>query len=247
MALDDQPTHPLPGRRGFLRPLIASALVLVLLAGGGTAAFIVSQSAGSDAPPQPNAFSPPASTYRIALFDVREANGDKITLIPANTEGDAFTISLPVGVAIEAMVTASPSTIVPGDWLTILGNSDPVRNFVIRHVIIVPMAGAPSADGLVRSPAGFIGNEIISDISQRPVLWGRVEAVSPGNDDGTALVTLTGPNGPITVQLFNGAVLSRIEPHVNAIAGGDRIASRAEAGTSPEGAQAVLVNPQGAR
>ena len=128
-----------------------------------------------------------------------------------------------------------------------IGDGDPVRNFVIRHIILLPAPSEPGADGLAHSPAGFVGDEVIADESWLPILWGIVEAVGPGEIEGSTLVTLTGPDGPVSVQLFENATLSIVEPYTAPIAGGDRIATRAAPGTSPDGADAVLVSPQGAR
>ncbi len=215
--------------------------------GGGIAAFLVSQSAGSDAPPEAGPFAVPAPARPVAVFDVREANGATLTLLPANVEGEALTATLAAGVALEALVSGPPAAIEPGHWLTVIGDGDPVRNYVIRGVIVIREPGAPLADGLARSPAGFTGLELLSDPNHRPVLWGRVETVAAGADEGGAEVTLAGPDGPIAVRLLAGVPLLFVEPHDAPIADGDRIAALAPAGTSPAGAPALLVAPQGAR
>ena len=122
-----------------------------------------------------------------------------------------------------------PSGIERGQWLTFTGEGDPVRNYVIRQVIVIREPGAPLADGLARSAAGFTGLELLSNPNHRPVLWGRVESVTPGATEGGADVTLSGPDGPITVQLLAGVALFFLEPYDAPITGGDRIATRAPA------------------
>ena len=250
MAIDERltpPAPPAPARRRLLAPLAAGALVLALLVGGGLAAFLASQSAGSDAPPEADPFTAPAAARPVAVFDVREANGPTLTLLPANVEGEALTATLPAGVALEALVPGPPAAIEPGHWLTVIGDGDPVRNYVIRSVIAIREPGAPGPDGLARSPAGFTGLELLSDPAHRPVLWGRVETVAPGPDEGGVEVTLAGPDGPIAVRLLAGVPLLFVEPHAAPIADGDRIAALAPAGTFPAAAPALLVAPQAAR
>ena len=247
MAIEEPLTPPAPSRRRLVAPLLAVVLVLALLVGGGAVAFTVSQSAGSDAPPEAGPFLTPAAARPAAIFDVREANGPSLTLLPANIEGESLTVTLAAGVVFEALVPGLPSRIEPGQWLTFIGERDPVRNFVIRQVIAITEPGAPHADGLARSPAGFTGAELVSNPDQRPVLWGRVEAITQRAEEGGAEVTLAGPDGPITVQIFAAMPLFFVEPYDGPIIDGDRIATRAPAGTSPASAEAVLVAPQGAR
>ena len=247
MAIEEPLAQPLPARRRIRAPIVLGALILTLLVGGGIAAFVASKSAGSDAPPRPGELVVPEVARPVALFDVREADGQELTLLPANTEADALTVVLAAGTTIEALVPTTADVIAPGHWLTILGNADPVRNFVIRHIILLPEPSAPAADGLARSPAGFVGDEVIPDKTWLPIIWGLVETVAPGEIEGTTLVTLSSPDGPITVQLFAGVTLSSVAPYTSAITDGDRIATRARPGTSPAEASAVLVSPQGAR
>ena len=116
MALDGPLPPPTIARRRLMAPAILAAIVLLLLGGGGIAAFFVAQSAGSDAPPRPGAFVVPAAGRPVALFDVREANGAVLTLLPANIDGEALTVTFAAGTAIEALVPASPSVIAPGHW-----------------------------------------------------------------------------------------------------------------------------------
>ena len=247
MAIEEPLTPPPPSRRRLVAPVTAAALLLALLVGGGIVAFVVSQSAGSDAPPEAGAFVTPQPANPVAVFDVREANGASLTLLPANIEGEAFTATLLAGVTLEAYVAGLPSGIEPGAWLVFTGERDPVRNYVIRQVIAIRDPGAPGADGLARSPAGFTGLELVSNPDHRPVLWGRVESVTHYPSDGGADIVLAGPDGPITVEILARVPLFFVEPYDAPITDGDKIAIRAPAGTSPDAAGAILVEPQGAR
>lgn len=247
MAVEEPLTPPAPSRRRLVAPLTATALVLALLVAGGIVAFVVSQSSGSDAPPVAGPFVTPGATNPVAVFDVREANGGTLTLLPANIEGEALTTTLQAGVRLEAFAPGQPSRIEPGQWLVFTGEGDPVRNYVIRQVIAIAEPGAPLADGLARSPAGFIGTELLSNPNHRPVLWGLVESVTYYPTDGGADVTLAGPDGPITVEIYQGMTLFFVESYDAPITDGDRIAIHAPAGTSPANAGAILVAPQGAR
>lgn len=247
MAVEEPLTPPAPSRRRLVAPLTATALVLALLVAGGIVAFVVSQSSGSDAPPVAGPFVTPGATNPVAVFDVREVNGGTLTLLPANIEGEALTSTLQAGVRLEAFAPGQPSRIEPGQWLVFTGEGDPVRNYVIRQVIAIAEPGAPLADGLARSPAGFIGTELLSNPNHRPVLWGLVESVTYYPTDGGADVTLAGPDGPITVEIYQGVTLFFVESYDAPIRDGDRIAIRAPAGTSPANAGAILVAPQGAR
>ena len=246
MALEEPLMPAGPSRRRLVAPVAAVVVVLALLVGGGAVAFIVSQSAGSDAPPAAGPFVTPQPANPAAVFDVREANGASLTLLSANTEGEALTATLQAGATLEAFVPALASRIEAGHWLTFVGEGDPVRNYVIRQVIAIEQPGAPQADGLARSPAGFTGLELLSDPGLLPILWGRVEAVTH-YDDGGADIALAGPDGPITVRIFAQVPLFFVEPYDVPITGGDRIATRAPAGASPASAEAILVSPQGAR
>ncbi len=248
VAIEEPLSPPTPSRRRLIAPVTVALLVLALLAGGGIAAFLASQSAGSDAPPEAGPFVTPAPANPAAVFDVREADGDALTLLPANIEGEAFTATLSPGAAFEAFAPGLPADVEAGHWLTVIGEGgDPVRNYVIRQVIVIREPGTPAAGGLARSPAGFTGLELVSDPDQRPVLWGLVQSVAVDAASGGATVTLAGPDGPITVELYAGAPLFFIGPYEAPVSGGDRIAVRAPAGVSPAGAGAVLVAPQGAR
>ncbi|MDE2670666.1 MAG: hypothetical protein OXI51_13560 [Chloroflexota bacterium] len=249
MAITKEPliTRRRLSPRRLAAPLTAAVLLLALLVGGGIVAFVVSQSAVSDAPPEAGPFVTPPPANPAATFDVREANGATLTLLPANIEGDAFTATLSPGVTLEAFVPGLPSRIEPGAWLTFIGEQDPVRNYVIRQVIAIRDAGAPGPDGLARSPAGFTGVEMLSNPNHRPVLWGRVESITVYPSDGGADVVLAGPDGPITVEILARVPLFFVEPYDAPITDGDHIAILAPAGASPTGAEAILVSPQGAR
>ena len=247
VAIEEPLTPPAPSRRRLIAPVVAVVLVLALPCRGRGRRLHRFAVGRQRRAPEAGPFLTPAPARPAAIFDVREANGASLTLLPANIEGEALTATLAAGVVLEALVPGPPSRIEPGQWLIFIGERDPVRNFVIRQVIAITEPGAPQADGLARSPAGFTGAELVSNPDQRPVLWGRVVSVSQQTSEGGAEVTLAGPDGPITMQIFAAMPLFFVEPYDGLITDGDKFAVRAPAGTSPAGAEAVLVAPQGAR
>ena len=247
MALEEPLAPPTSLRRRLAAPLTVAVLALALLTGGGIAAFLASQSAGSDAPPEAGPFVTPSPANPAAVFDVREANGPALTLLPANVEGEAISVTLNPGAALEAIAPGLPADIERGHWLTVIGEGDPVRNYVIRRVIVLREPAPPADGGPARSAAGFTGLEILSDPNLRPVLWGRVESVAHSPVAGGAAVTLAGPDGPVAVELYAGAPLFFVGPSDAPVRDGDRIAARGPAGVSPAGARAILIAPRGAR
>jgi hypothetical protein len=109
-----------------------------------------------------------------------------------------------------------------------------VRSFSIRSIVVM---AEPAAEigGMGRSRAGFFGHEAAPDTRDRVILGGRVERI-----DGRVL-TLAGAAGPITVELFEGGALYRLERGTLAqITDGDRVAIE---GAADAEARAVLVLP----
>ena len=146
-----EPLAPAPRWRR-VAPFAAAALLLALVVGGGIAAFSLSRPATSDAPAQPPPFAAPPPASPVTRFDVREASGGALTLAPASHEGQPLTVALDPATAVEALLPLAPDAIAPGHWLTVLGEPDPVRNFVIRRIVALREPSAPAADGLARSP-----------------------------------------------------------------------------------------------
>lgn len=243
-----EPFAPAPRWRRTA-PLVAAALLLVLVVGGGIAAFTLSRPATSDAPAPPPPFAAPPPASPATRFDVREASGGALTLAPASHEGQPLTVALDPAAAVEALLPLDPAAIAPGHWLTVLGEPDPVRNFVIRRIVALREPSAPAADGLARSPAGFTGAELTANPAWRPLLWGPVAAVAPDPDagEGAVAATLAGPDGPVTLLLLPGVPMFAVEPWSAPVAEGDQLAIRAPAGADPADARAILVAPRAAR
>ncbi len=240
-----EPLAPAPRWRRAA-PLAAAALLLAVVVGGGIAAFTLSRPATSDAPAQPAPFAAPPPASPATRFDVREASGGTLTLAPASHEGQPLTVALAPDAAVEALVPLGPDAIAPGHWLTVLGEPDPVRNFVIRRIVLLRAPSAPAADGLARSPAGFTGAELTANPAWRPVLWGAVDSVAPdpAAGEGAVVATLAGPDGPVTLLLLPGVPLVAVEPWAAPVAEGDQLAIRAPAGADPADARAILVAPR---
>ncbi|HCU99684.1 MAG TPA: hypothetical protein DGL25_00660 [Dehalococcoidia bacterium] len=236
-----------PVRNRLFAPIVAACLLLALLIAGGVLAFVFSQSAGSDPPAEVSAFKKPPTSQPAAVFDVREANGTSLTILPANIDGEALTIELADGVTLEGFVAGRPADIEPGTSLTFIGEPDPVRNFVIRQVIAIREPVTSQADGLPQSAGGFTGAELLINPNHRIILWGPVESITFFPDANRTEVSLAGPDGPILVQIYSGIPLFFIEAYDSPIADGDRFAFHAPAGASPARAQAILIAPQGAR
>lgn len=230
-------------------PLAGAAALIALIVGGGIAAFTLSRPATSDAPSPPGAFAPPPPASPVARYDVREASGGALTLAPASHEGAPLTARPRAGAAVEALLPLAPDGVAPGHWITVIGEPDPVRNFVIRRIVVLREPSAPAADGLARSPAGFTGAELSADPAWQPVLWGPVLSVAPAPDAGEGAVeaALDGPDGPVMLLLAPGAPLFAVEAWAAPVAEGDQLAIRAPADADPAEARAILVAPRDAR
>ena len=242
-----EPLAPMPRWRRAA-PLALAAALLALILGGGVAAFTLSRPATSDAPSSPGAFATPPPASPVARFDVREASGGALTLAPASHEGAPLTATLRADAAVEALLPLAPAAVAPGHWITVIGEPDPVRNFVIRRIVVLPAPSAPAADGLARSPAGFTGAELTADPAWRPLLWGPVVSVAPAPDAGEGAVeaALASPDGPVTLLLAPRAPLYAVEPWPAPVAEGDQLAIRAPADADPADARAILVAPSAA-
>lgn len=251
-----------PPRGGLPRWLMPALFGGFLLAGILAVLVLANRTGGSDAPPQPPAFATPAPSRIITAFDVREVAGDVLTLASAGSTADRpATVTVRSDAAIEILTPARAADIEPGDWLTVIGVPNEVRNYSITAMVVIPPPHGPAIDQFRTTAGGFIGHEAIRDAEQVPILGGEVIAVDlaaatagPGDDEGTAdgeapavvsdTVTLTGPDGPIVVTLTPAAPLLRIRAGTAAdIAEGDRIAVP---GTSAADATVVLVLPGGA-
>lgn len=212
---------------------------LILVAGILAVVVLAARSGGSDAPPRPAPFAPPAPSRVFSAYDVREVTGDVLTLAVAGSTADRpASVTLRSGVVVEVLAPATARDIQPGDWITIIGVPNEVRNYSITAIVAIPPPHGEPVESFRTTQAGFLGYEPIRDVEQVPILGGEVTAV-----DGDTL-TLTGPDGPVTLTLTEAAPLVRVSTgDAGAIAEGDRIAVL---GTSPAEAEAVLVLPKGA-
>ena len=215
-----------------------ACLVAVLVA--GIAVVVLSHTVGgSDEPPAAPAFSKPADPAYTAL-DVKQKNGDTLTLIKQLGETAVQQEFVPQsGLAVERLKPITAADVQPGDWVTVVGIADDVKNFSVHFIVVFPAGTTTPADGVARSKGGFLGHEIARNALDRPILGGAVEKVQ-GKD-----VILKGPLGPITVAFGPEAKVRafRVEPSAaGAIGEGDRLAGVFN-GTST--ASVLVLPPEG--
>lgn len=251
---------PPPGGRD-LKPWIAPiAVVLLLVVGLGAIVVLSRRAAAPDAPSNPAPFSAPAPAHPTQAFDVQDISGGTIRIASGGSTGSsgAVTQDLPATSATkwEILESIGNADIKAGDWVQLIGIPNPVRAFSIRSVVVTPGGGAVDEEGFVRSAGGFLGFEATQDANERPILAGKVTAVTSrqgttetarGLRDVTyTVLSLDGPSGTLTVDLQDGAdiALYRIEQGTQAdVRDGDRVAYAA--GDGP--AASVLVLPGGAQ
>jgi hypothetical protein len=222
-------------RRG-LPSWLPPVLLLTAIAAAFAAVLVLARRAAEpDVPPEPSAFQPPTPARPVTAVDVQQATGGRFALSDGTRDA-----SFAGGARIEVLRPATAADIRPGDWLTVVGIPNEVRNFSIRSLVLIGDPSAADAEGVVRSAGGFAGHEASRDQSERPLLGGVVESV-----DG-AQVVLRGPSGPVTVTFTPAAPLRRLDQgRADEVREGDRIAF-IEADTLGD-ARAVLVLPGGAR
>jgi hypothetical protein len=210
-------------------------LVTLLLVGVGAVILLARRSGRSDLPPEPAPFVAPSPARPVVALDVQQSAGGRLTL----SDGSRDLAPHP-DARVESLRAISSAEVRPGEWMTVIGIPNEVRNFSIRSIVVLPSTATPDADGVRRSPAGFAGHEASRDGSERPLLGGQIEQVEGER------VTLAGPSGPVTVTLGPLAPLYRLEPaDAAAVREGDRIAFLSA--PSLDTATAVLVLPGGAR
>ncbi|MEO9256543.1 MAG: hypothetical protein ABI305_13470, partial [Tepidiformaceae bacterium] len=200
---------------------------LVVVLGTLMAVIVLSQHVGkSVSRPDPPSFVLPAGDTAITRFDVKQAGGGKLTLAVPPVKGQAappdYQFSPGAATRIEVLRPMAKGTVPqPGDWVSVIGITNEVRNFTIHSVVVVPDGGAAiGADHVKLSPGGFAGDEAAPNGTDQVILGGTVERV-----DGMVL-TLTGPAGPIQVQLTEKAPLFRLETGtVDEVRAGDSVAS----------------------
>ncbi len=243
-----------------LKPWIAPvAIVLALVIGLGAIVLLSRRAAAPDAPPEAPAYTAPAKSSPMQAYDVQSVSGTTIRVAAgADTSTGAVTKDLETTATtrFETLQPIANGDVAVGDWLQIIGVPNQVKAFAIRTVIVTAGGGTPDAEGFVRSPGGFVGFEATQDANERPVLAGRVTAIS--SREGTTetaqglkpvtytVLTLEGPSGVFTVDLQDGAnvpireIVARTREDVT---DGDRLAYAA--GDGP--VAAVLVLPGGAQ
>ncbi len=233
----------IPPRRHPARQWLVPAAVGALVLSGIVAVVILAQRAGtSDAPPPPGAFATPEAAGQTVTFDVQQAHDGQLNLAtPLGPQASRFPpdvrgLALRTGTPIEVLTPAAITNIEPGDWVTVVGVFNEVRNFSIRSVIVVESPGKPPDDGIVRSPAGFTGAETAKDRSERPIFGGTVKAVANAN------LTLETSTGTVTLSLAPGAPIYLIATgNAGSIIDGSRVAFLVPGGVGLESASAVLV------
>ncbi len=193
-------------RLSWMVPVVLLGAALALLTG----IVVVSQRVGResqrpDAPP----FSPPAAfPTNYQRLVVRQVTGSAITLGSDSSSGrpesKATTFDASAGAVIEVISPATAASLQPGEWMSVIGITNSVRNFTIHQIVVLPAGSNADADGVARSAAGFGGYEAATDENDR-VAFGGTIAKADGNT-----VTLDGPEGPITVQLSDRAPLFRL-------------------------------------
>ncbi|MGE5595997.1 MAG: hypothetical protein ACM3S1_08185 [Hyphomicrobiales bacterium] len=210
------------------RGVVLGALAL-LAVGVLVAVVVVSQQVGGeDLPPEAPPFqAPQRSGY--PRFEVRSVANGTAVLVPDATGGQSVdqTVDLPLaGVAVERLQRLGPGGIAVGDYVTVIGVQNDVRNFSIRSVVVQRGERELNSDGIAVSPAGFEGWEASKEREERSILSGRVTET-----DGSHLV-IERAAGPVTLDLTEGSVLYLLAPaDASGVSGGDRAAVRDAGGT----------------
>ena len=229
-----------PGSRRFSGGWILPAVLVTAAVATILGVVVLSQHVGSDnVPPQspPFSYSPPATG--VTRMSVRQSTNGNLTAAEDAPKGSAAPsprqISASSSTIVEVLKPATSAAIQPGDWITVVGIPNNVRNFSIHAVLDIPGVKAAGADGVGRSAGGFGGDEASPNAADRVILGGPVNAVQ-----GDA-ITLIGPAGPITVQLTPAAPLYRLETATLAdVHEGDRIAVK---GADPSAPTSLLAQP----
>lgn len=228
-----------PPSRTPLTAWIVPAVFGLLLVGGLIAVLVLArQAAKPDAPPEPGAFVPPATAHPSAAFDVQRVDGGTLT-VTGNSK-DSQQMTLPATARVEILDAIAPADLHPGDWLTVVGVSNEVKSFGIRSIVVVSSPGSPDADGIVRTPAGFAGNEASRDPKELPILGGTVTRAD------SLSATLQTASGPITISFAGAPPLRKVRAGSLAdVHEGDRLSFLTAGGAPNLGAALVL--PGGAR
>ena len=225
--------------------LVPAALGLAVLA-TLIAVIVLSQRVGDDdLRPQAPPFAYAGERPTTVRLTVKQAGDGKITLVEDAAKGAPAPAAREFALGIETVIEVltpveSAAQVNAGDWVSVVGIPNEVRNFTIHAVVVLRAGSEPDAEHVKHSAAGFAGYEAGIDGSDRVLVGGPVERV-----DGNVL-TLRGPSGSITVQLTAGAPIYRLAAGTLAdIHEGDRVAVQGMTATGTP--SAILVQPAGSR
>jgi hypothetical protein len=225
----------------WLLPLLLGfALVGVLVA----VVVLARRASEPDAPPEPPTFTVPAPASPVVVFDVEAADGGRLRVSGGDSTGRQSGVDLVLdpSATVDLVEPVAAADLKAGDWLTVAGIPNEVKNFSIRALVVLPGPGAPGADGIARSPGGFSGGEASRDGRERPVFGGVIERVEGGT------VVLKTAAGQVTVTTTALAPLRRLRTATaQEIHAGDRIALWATRDGQPDTGRGVLVLVGGAR
>ncbi|MHB8574300.1 MAG: hypothetical protein ACYDCQ_03115 [Dehalococcoidia bacterium] len=208
---------------GGMAALGLLGLVIFLLSSGGT----------TPRAQRLAALATPGDFPGVARGDVRQVTANNIAVAVG---GNVRQLPVPGSTRVEALLPAAPSSIMPGDFVSIGGAPNLVNSIAVKLVVVIPAAEAgASAAGVPRSKGGFTGWEAYLD-SAAPRLYGRVDAIDAGG------VHVSGGTGSFTLTLDPKAEVRRLTVGgVDLIQGGDHVAFVSR----PEGTPgALLVLPQ---
>lgn len=233
---------------------LAPVALLLLLAAIIVSVVLVARELGkADVPPQPDRFVAPTVSHPTVAFNVQSRNG--ATLRPG--EGDDVVV--PAGTPVEILEAAPPSVILAGQWLTVIGIPNGVKNFSIRMILVQDRQGTADADGLLRTIAGFAGDEANADKTEAVILGGRVTSAAPAEFDAIReaaparvpgiRATIETAVGSVTIEVMNDGPTVRIlrQGGPDDINESDRVAFHAAADGKPDVGKGALVLRRGAR
>jgi hypothetical protein len=230
---------------GGVPPWLIPVVLGVALASAVVFVIVLAQRASNpDAPPEPGPFVAPTPAERTAVFDVEGIDGGTLTVSGGAADGrkSGVELNLPPDGRADVIETATASDIKPGDWITVIGVPNEVKNFSIRSLLVLPMGSAVGPDQIARSRGGFTGAEVSRDQKERPILSGVVESIE-GNtitlrtNTGAMTITLT-PTAPLRLMRVGG---------VQEIRAGDRVALHTDANGQPDTRLTALVLAGGAK
>jgi hypothetical protein len=228
-------------------PWLVPAAFALIVAAAAVAVIVLSQNVGQDnvpALPSPFVYSPPATG--LVRASVKQVGDGTLTIGEDAPQGAQAppprTVRPNASTVIEVLKPAGASDVQAGDWVTVIGISNAVRNFSIHAVVAVP-----NADSAGLSKGQFAGNEASPNPADRVILGGLFTNNGKAVTAGTAVavsrsIALFGPSGPLTVDLTANPPLYRLtEATLADIHEGDRVAVRGP----DDGPQAILVQPAG--